>query len=107
MRIKQALLLCAPALFLMMNECAVADEKGGPFVRLAELEIDSAHLERFKASAKKQIEAAVRLEPGVLALYAAFVKDNPALIRHIGLTWKCRISIASGRRPTTSLSRAS
>jgi len=81
MRIKQALLLCAPALFLMMNECAVADEKGGPFVRLAELEIDSAHLERFKASAKKQIEAAVRLEPGVLALYAVFVKDNPALIR--------------------------
>jgi hypothetical protein len=42
--------------------------KGSTFVRLAELEIDPAHLERFKVSAKKQIEAAVRMEPGVLAL---------------------------------------
>ena len=52
-----------------------------PFVRIAELEIDPTQFVRFKASAKEQIEAAVRVEPGVLALYAVFVKDNPALIR--------------------------
>jgi len=83
MRLKQTLLPCAPALFLMISECAVAEEKGSPFVRLAELEIDAAHLERFKVSGKKQIEAAVRVEPGVLALYAVSVKDNPALIRGV------------------------
>jgi quinol monooxygenase YgiN len=68
-------------MLLMMSERAVAEEKACPFVRIAELEIDPAHLERFKASAKEQIEAAVRVEPGVLALYAVSVKDNPALIR--------------------------
>jgi len=81
MRIKQVLLLCATILFLTLNEGAVADDKGRPFVRIAELEIDSAQLERFKAAAAEQIEAAVRVEPGVLALYAVSVKDNPALIR--------------------------
>jgi len=81
MRIKQVLLLCATFLFLTLNEGAVADDKGRPFVRIAELEIDPAQLERFKAAATEQIEAAVRVEPGVLALYAVSVKDNPALIR--------------------------
>src|SRR5215468_7831711 len=80
MRIAQVLLLCATALSLLMSEHAVADEKGRPFVRLAELEVDPAHLERFKASATEQIESAVRVEPGVLALYAVSVKENPALI---------------------------
>jgi quinol monooxygenase YgiN len=81
MRSKQVPLLCATTMFLMMSECAVAEEKVCPLVRMAELEIDPTHLERFKASAKEQIEAAVRVEPGVLALYAVSVKDNPALIR--------------------------
>jgi quinol monooxygenase YgiN len=65
----------------MISERAVAEEKVCPFVRIAELEIDPTHLERFKASAKQQIKAAVRVEPGVLALYAVSVKDNPTFIR--------------------------
>jgi quinol monooxygenase YgiN len=68
-------------LFLIMGEGAVTKEVQHPFVRLAELEIDPAHLERFKESATAQIEAAVRLEPGVLALYAVSVKDDPSLVR--------------------------
>ena len=49
-------------------------------VRIAELKIDPAHLERFKTSAREQIEAALRTEPGVLAHYAVSVKDYPALV---------------------------
>ena len=52
-----------------------------PYVRLAELEIDPARLDSFKVAATEQIEAAVRLEPGVLALYAVYVKDDPSQVR--------------------------
>ena len=51
-----------------------------PYVRLAEIEIDPAQLEPYKAAVKEQIEAAVRLEPGVLALYSVTDKENPAHI---------------------------
>jgi quinol monooxygenase YgiN len=51
-----------------------------PYVRVAEIEIDPAQLEPYKAAVKEQIEAAVRLEPGVLALYSVTDKENPAHI---------------------------
>ena len=53
----------------------------GRYVRLAELEIDPAQLQGFSAAIKEGIEAAVRVEPGVLALYAVSEKDDPARIR--------------------------
>lgn len=49
-------------------------------VRLAKLVIDSAQLESYKAALKEEIEASVRLEPGVLTLYAVAEKDNPTHI---------------------------
>jgi quinol monooxygenase YgiN len=48
------------------------------YVRVAEIEIDPAQLVPYKAAVKEQIEAAVRLEPGVLALYSVSDKENPA-----------------------------
>ena len=47
-------------------------------MRLAEIEIDPAQLEPYKAAVREQIEAAVRLEPGVLALYSVADNDNSA-----------------------------
>ena len=52
-----------------------------PVVRLAELEIDPAQLEAYKAALKAEIEASIRIEPGVLALFAVAVKDQPNQIR--------------------------
>ena len=49
-------------------------------VRLAKLVIDSTQLENYKAALKEGIETAVRLEPGVLTLYAVAEKDNPTHI---------------------------
>jgi len=49
-------------------------------VRLARLVIDSAQLESYKAFAKEEIEASVRLEPGVITLYAVSEKDRPTHI---------------------------
>jgi quinol monooxygenase YgiN len=50
-------------------------------VRLAELRIDPSQLEEYKAALRDEIEASIRLEPGVLTLYAVSVKGDPAQIR--------------------------
>lgn len=50
-------------------------------VRIAELEIDPAQLENYKAELREEIEASIHLEPGVLTLYAVSLKDNPTSIR--------------------------
>ena len=46
-------------------------------MRIAKLQIDSAQLENYKAALKEHAETAVRLEPGVLTLYAVYEKNNP------------------------------
>ena len=50
-------------------------------IRLAELHIDPSQLEVYKAALRDEIEASIRLEPGVLTLYAVSVKGDPAQIR--------------------------
>ena len=50
-------------------------------VQLAELEIEPAHLDNYKAAAKEHIETAIRVEPGVQVLYAVSERDSPTHIR--------------------------
>ena len=50
-------------------------------VRLAELQIDPSQLEKYKTALREEIEMSIRLEPGVLTLYAVSVKGDPAQIR--------------------------
>jgi quinol monooxygenase YgiN len=54
---------------------------GKPIVRIAELEIDPEQIESYKALLSREIEASIRLEEGVLALYALAVKESPEKIR--------------------------
>ena len=49
-------------------------------VRLAKLIIDSVQLESYKVALKEEIETSIKLEPGVLTLYAVSEKDNPTHI---------------------------
>ncbi|HET7000666.1 MAG TPA: antibiotic biosynthesis monooxygenase [Puia sp.] len=46
-------------------------------VRIAKLQIDSAQLENYKAALKIHAETAVRVEPGVITLYAVYEKNHP------------------------------
>jgi 4-carboxymuconolactone decarboxylase len=46
-----------------------------PIVRIAELEIDPDQLESYKAALKQEIETSIRVEAGVLTLYAVSIKD--------------------------------
>jgi quinol monooxygenase YgiN len=62
------------ALFSLSN--ASAQDKS-LVVRIAKLQIDSAQLENYKAALKEHAETAVRVEPGVLTLYAVYEKNNP------------------------------
>ena len=50
-------------------------------MRIAELDIDPAYLDAYKAALKEAIDAAIRLEPGVLTLYAVSLRDDPTRIR--------------------------
>ena len=50
-------------------------------VRLAELEIDPVQLEAYKLALQEEIETSIRLEPGVVTLYAVSVKGHPEQIR--------------------------
>lgn len=81
MNIKKLLILGASVLMLSLCGPAFAQDAPKPYVRLAELEIDPAQLESFKAAIKEGIETAVRVEPGVLVLYAVSEKDSPALVK--------------------------
>lgn len=49
-------------------------------VRLAKLEIYPAQLASYQAALREGIETAVRVEPGVLTLYAVQEKANPTRI---------------------------
>ena len=46
-------------------------------VRLAKLVIDPAQVEAYKAALQEEIETSVKVEPGVLTLYAVSEKDRP------------------------------
>jgi len=58
--------------------CSIISAQGKTqMVRLAKLVIDSSQLESYKAILNEEIETSVRVEPGVLSLYAVYEKDYP------------------------------
>lgn len=59
---------------------AIGGEGGAPdekMVRLSRITVDPARLEAYNALLKEEIEASMRLEPGVLTLYAVAEKECP------------------------------
>jgi 4-carboxymuconolactone decarboxylase len=78
----------AKALLLMMCAAATAQDSG-QMVRLAKLTIDPAQLEPYKAALKEEIEASLRLEPGVLTLYAVSEMDRPTHITILEIYASC------------------
>jgi quinol monooxygenase YgiN/uncharacterized protein (DUF1330 family) len=69
-----ALLAC------LLGHTGARAQAATPFVRLAVLEIDPLQLDAFKVAARRHAEAALRDEPGLLALHAAGEKSNPGRI---------------------------
>ena len=73
--------VAAAAILIMASACTPPRPPSHPLVRLAELEIDPAQLDSYKAFLREEIETSIRVEPGVLNLYAVAVKGQPAHIR--------------------------
>jgi quinol monooxygenase YgiN len=73
---KQLLFLTAAMLAMGSSACAQAARE--PYVRVAEIEIDPAQMEAYTTALKEQVETALRLESGVLALYSVADKEIPA-----------------------------
>ncbi len=52
-----------------------------PLVRVAHIEVDPEQRDAFISAVKEEMDESVRVEPGVLALYAVAEKDDPSRLR--------------------------
>jgi quinol monooxygenase YgiN len=75
-----SLLLVATTATFALAGCSRAHAGDGQMVRLAKLVIDAAQLDAYNAALREEIEASMRLEPGVLTLYAVAERDRPTHI---------------------------
>jgi quinol monooxygenase YgiN len=73
-------MLCL-GMVLLSEPTMSAQQSNERLVRIAELEIDPAHLDAYEAALRQEIAASIQKEVGVLALYAVSVKDKPNQIR--------------------------
>ena len=81
MKATQIMVLGASLLASSVIGPARAEDTQAQYIQLAEIEIEPAELENYKAAVKEHIEAAIRVEPGVLVLYAVSEQDSPTNIR--------------------------
>ena len=66
---------------LSLGSCATDPRPAVPFTRYAELEIEPSQLVQYHAAVKEEMATSVRVEPGVLAIYAVADSENPAKLR--------------------------
>ncbi|EJN16138.1 hypothetical protein PMI42_00236 [Bradyrhizobium sp. YR681] len=81
MTIAQLLLIGASVLPAVISGAAAGTDLRSLYVQEAEIEVDPAQLESYKAAVAEHIETATRVEPGVVALYAVSENDDPARVR--------------------------
>ena len=78
MNAKQVLTFGVTLFLALFGAAAMGEAMAQRHIQIAEIDVDPAQLESYKAAVQEQIEAAIRLEPGVLVLYSVSNKDNPA-----------------------------
>jgi quinol monooxygenase YgiN len=77
----RAVLLGASVLAAVLGGKVITFAQQSPVVRLAELHVDPGQLEEYRARLREEIDTSIRLEPGVLTLYAVSIKGEPTHIR--------------------------
>jgi quinol monooxygenase YgiN len=68
-------------IMLLVSRHAASARQNEMMVRISEIEIDADYLKEYKAILKEEAEASVRLEPGVIAIFPMYQKDNPTQVR--------------------------
>ena len=76
MNVKQLLVLGVSVLASSVSGLSIAEERQPQYVQVAEIEIDPAQLESYKAAVKEHIETAVRVEPAFWS-YTPSLKEMP------------------------------
>src|SRR5437868_2053168 len=77
MNAKRVLAFGVTLFLALAGAAAMGEAMAQQHIQIAEIEVDPAQLESYKVAVQEQIEAAIRLEPGVLVLYSVSNKDNP------------------------------
>jgi quinol monooxygenase YgiN len=72
------LLVPAAAMLAPAGSAGAAAPTEESYVRIAEIDVDPARVEAYTIALKEHIETALRVEPGILALYSVADKDNTA-----------------------------
>ena len=76
---EKRILIIGMALFSMLfGAVAMSEQRTQQHIQIAEIDVDPAQLDSYEAAVAEQIEAAIRLEPGVLVLYSVGNMENPA-----------------------------
>ena len=67
----------------MLFACSTisAQTKDEMMIRISEIEIDSIYLREYNNILQEEARASVQLEPGVIAIYPMYQKENPEQIR--------------------------
>jgi quinol monooxygenase YgiN len=64
----------------LANPQSISAQSDTRYIRIAKLVIDSSKLDQYNSALKEHAAAAVKIEPGVLMLYAVQEKDHPERI---------------------------
>ena len=78
MNAKQVLTFGVTLFLALFGVAPMGEAMAQQHIQIAEIEVDTAQLESYKSAVQEQIEAAIRLEPGVLVLYSVSNKDKPS-----------------------------
>ncbi|CAI3806287.1 putative quinol monooxygenase [Rheinheimera sp. MM224] len=73
-------MLCIVSMFVFTTNAFAASDSG-MIVRISEIEIEPDYLQDYNQILQEEAEASVRLEPGVLAIFPMFQKEQPNQIR--------------------------
>ena len=75
MRLQYLITIVIMVAFILPEK--VSAQSNANYIRIAKLTIDSTKLESYKEALKEHAETAIRVEPGVLMLYAVYEKVQP------------------------------
>lgn len=65
----------------LINKPALPVLSSDMMVRISEIEIISTYLEEYKSILKEESAESIRIEPGVISLFAMYQKENPSQVR--------------------------
>jgi quinol monooxygenase YgiN len=68
-------------LMMLTSYGAISAQQKDMLIRISEIEIVPGRLDEYKAILKEESAASVKLEPGVIAIFPMFEKENPTHIR--------------------------